>query len=315
MLRAYSFCYYGGEQEEVTNALVSLYDGVFSNSTFLTTDESSGLPTVPEVYSKIYIPIKSFLTEESSLYKIYKTNPPISGEVCKKKTIRQVFVTLQRTSVLRYHLYENGASIDNASFDKGVRVLKAVHDIVSTKGIMGINYKTRQGLGFTIDLPAVGWRKKYIDLEKPYVMSKTLYPVIQDCYNSNNAADASKADATQRDVVIPMGWFKTSFVVSDFSKEMFSFVQDNDYWQFVLRVDKVKLETAFNRAVEKYAIDSSWEEYKQLERIKDDVFALLWFVGTDYVPPDIQPPYFNYTTGSYAFYSFSSVIVNILVEE
>lgn len=282
MLRAYNYCYYGGKDAGFyQNALEVIYGSGYGGSDLNSYD--------------MYLPIETFSKKSGELYDVYEVNIPISAELCKRKTIRQVLVGLQRTTYMRDYQSDPSQSILN----EAVKIAKAIHLLAGKKGVAGINYRTRQGLGFSVDLPIVGWRKRYAITEKPYALDKNVSDVLSD--DTIQDTDCPYEGTYSYDSVTPiLGWYKRDFVVSDFSKEMYSFIQDNDYWRFIIRVNKRNLQQELSTLIAEYEIDTTSDAYTILTPLTQDIFDSIVYSDQN---------------GKTVIVSLASVVVNILVEE
>ncbi len=295
MLRAYNYCYYGNKGREFFETALNL---VFS-------PVYAGSVPYKDAKEDIYLPIETISHHSGELYDTYKVTVPISAQVCQRKTIRQVLVCVHRTTYVR----ELAMRTDNVFVDNLVKVGKLFHELMGYRGVAGVNYKTRQGLGFTVDLPMIGWRKRYATLEKPYAADKVVIGLLQDI-NENLYSDCPGDDdyTGKLDVLYPFAWYKRDFVVSDFSKEMFSFIQDNDYWQFIIRVNKKRLQKAKNTLVQKYNIPTANSTLASLmQEVERDIFAPITY---SYSRLGEVPE-----AADMVFVSVASLVVNILVEE
>lgn len=306
MLRAYNYCYYGNKDRSfyvnVINAVFESMRGG-SNVNF----GNVGTKDVEVLLPNIYIPLETITRESSELYDTYKVTIPISSEICQRKTIRQVLISLQRTTYMRDYQADPSQSILNDA----VRVAKVMHLLPSEKGVAGVNYKTRQGFGFTIDLPVIGWRKRYAIVEKPYAMDKNLANVINDSYNYDSGCEIEGEFYSGEEANPILGWYKRDFIVSDFSKEMFSFIQDNDYWLFLIRVNKRNLKSKLSMLVNKYGIDVNSPVYKIFSPLTEDIFgSVLYYPKRQLADSEVVIPDFRTVIVSVA-----SIVVNILVEE
>lgn len=305
MLRAYNYCYYGGKDVGFFNDAIFLIFSSMCGGSDISRGGFTSLQAGEGLDYNIYLPLETFVKKETELYETLEVTIPISAGVCQKKTIRQVLVAIQRTTYLRdYTAYPSHSFINDA-----VKIAKVIHLLPTIEDVAGVNYKTRQGLGLTVDLPIVGWRKRYTILEKPYALDQNVNTVIQDSYNYSSGCNIDDAEfVCQQEPQSVLGWYKRDFIVSDYSKEMFSFIQDNDYWKFLIRINKAALKKKSADLLQEYGVDENSFAYRVMSPLLYDIFGTMLYYD---VLPDSNIP----DPSGRLIYSSASIILNILVEE